>query len=98
LNFDRGELELVELGTFPDPQQAQMIQELLQNNGIVSSLRSDANAGVAFGAIPNRLLVSAADFQKARELFEVYFEGDQLGCKVEPKPADQCEVDPDVSN
>ena len=75
---ERGELELVDLGSFPNPMEAQMIQELLENNGIVSILQSDFNAGAGpFTASPNALLVKKADFQKARELFEQYFEGDQ---------------------
>ena len=40
-----GELELAGLGTFPDPMEAQMIQELLEKNGIISILQSDFNAG-----------------------------------------------------
>ena len=73
-----GELELVDLGTFPDPMEAQMIQELLEKNGIISILQSDFNAGAGtFTASPNALLVRKGDFLKARELYEQYFEGDQ---------------------
>ena len=74
---DRSALELVELGLFPDPLQAQMIQELLENNGIESVLQSDTYAGGAPGAIPNTLLVSKADLAQARELYEQYFEGNE---------------------
>lgn len=73
-----GELELVDLGTFPDPMEAQMIQELLEKNGIISILQSDFNAGAGtFTASPNALLVRKGDFLKARGLYEQYFEGDQ---------------------
>jgi hypothetical protein len=73
-----GELELVDLGSFPDPVEAQMIQELLEKNGIISILQSDFNAGAGtFTASPNALLVGKGDFLKARELYEQYFEGDQ---------------------
>jgi len=75
---DKSELELVEVGSFPDPLEAQMIQELLEHNGIVALLHSDANAGAAFGATSNTLLVSKADYPQARELYEQYFEG-QIG-------------------
>jgi hypothetical protein len=73
-----GELELVDLGSFPDPMEAQMIQELLEKNGIITILQSDFNAGAGtFTASPNALLVRKVDFPKARELYEQYFEGDQ---------------------
>jgi hypothetical protein len=90
---DHGELELVEVGTFPDPLQAQMFKELLEDNGIVSLLHSDANSGASSGAIPNTLLVSAADLPKAREIFEQYFEGDQPEQDPEQDIDDQGEVD-----
>jgi hypothetical protein len=90
---DRGELELIEVGTFPDPLQAQMIKELLEDNGIVSLLHSDANAGASPGGIPNTLLVRAAELPKARELFEQYFEGDHPEQDLEQDRDDQDEVD-----
>jgi hypothetical protein len=76
---ERDELELVELvASFPDPMEAQMIQELLEANGIVSILKSDFRAGAGtFTASPNALLVRKVDFRKGRELYERYFEGDQ---------------------
>lgn len=75
---DRSYLELVELASFPDPTQAQMIQELLKTNGIESVFQSDFNAGAgSFTASPNALLVRKVDFLKGREIFEQYFEGDQ---------------------
>ncbi len=93
-NYHQDELELVEMGTFPDPLQAQMIQELLEINGIVSLLHSDASAGAGFGAIPNTLLVSAADLSKARELFGQYFEGDQPELELDQDIDDQNEEEP----
>ena len=75
---DRSELELVELASFPDPMEAEMIQELLEANGIESILQSDFRAGTGtFTASPNALLVRKVDFPKGRELYEQYFEGDQ---------------------
>jgi hypothetical protein len=75
---DRSELELVELASFPDPMEAEMIQELLEANGIESILQSDFRAGTGtFTASPNALLVRKVDFTKGRELYEQYFEGDQ---------------------
>ena len=81
---DNGALELTELGNFPDPMAAQMFQELLESNGIVSVLQSDFNAGAGtYTASPNALLVSKNDFAKARELYEEYFEGDQARAELE---------------
>jgi len=58
---DIGELELVELSSFPNPMEAQMIQELLENNGIESILQSDFNAGAgSYTASPNALLLNSA--------------------------------------
>ena len=83
---DPGELELVELASFPDLMEAQMIQELLQNNGIESILQSDFNAGAGtYTASPNALLVRKSDFLRARELYEEYFERD----RVEPQVGEE---------
>ena len=88
---DRSELELVELASFPDPMEAEMIQELLEANGIESILQSDFRAGTGtFTASPNALLVRKVDFPKGRELYEQYFEGDQPEQDID----DQDEVDP----
>lgn len=88
---DRSELELVELASFPDPMQAQMIQELLEANGIESILKSDFNAGAGtYTASPNALLVSKVDFPKGRALYEQYFEGDQPEQEID----DRDEADP----
>lgn len=74
---DHSELELVVLASFPDPMQAQMIQELLEASGIESMFQSDFNTGAgAFTARPNTLMVRKADFPKWREIYEYYFEGD----------------------
>jgi hypothetical protein len=74
--LNRGRLDLVPLASFPDPMEAQMFQELLESNGIVSMLQSDFHAGAgAFTASPNAILVQVTDFPKGRELFEQYFEG-----------------------
>ncbi len=75
---DPTELELVELSSFPNPMEAQMIQELLEYSGIESILQSDFNAGAGpYTASPNALLVRKADFLRAREIYEEYFEGDR---------------------
>jgi hypothetical protein len=88
---DRGELELVQLASFPNLMEAQMIQELLEANGIESMLQSDFNAGAgSFTASPNAVLVRKIDYPKGYELYEQYFEGDQPEQDID----DQDEVDP----
>jgi hypothetical protein len=75
--FNRGKLELVPLGSYSVPMEAQMFQELLESNGIVSILQSDFNAGActSFTACPSAILVQKVDFPKGRELYEQYFDG-----------------------
>ncbi len=91
---DPGEHELVELSSFPDPMEAQMIQELLENNGIESVLQSDFNAGAGpFTASPNALLVRRTDFLKAREIFEEYFEGDRVDSEADKGSDETDETD-----
>ena len=51
-------VELVELATFPDHPEAEMIRELLEENGIVTVLMSDAGAGISPLSSPSTLLVS----------------------------------------
>ena len=75
---DRGELELVLLASFPNLMEAQMIQELLEANGIESMLQSDFNAGAGtYTASPNAILVREVDFPKGRELYGQYLGGDR---------------------
>lgn len=91
---DIGELELVELSSFPDPMEAQMIQELLENNGIESVLQSDFNAGAGpYTASPNALLVRKTDFLRAREIYEEYFEGDRVELSPEQESESTEETD-----
>ncbi len=82
-NRDRAELdetatELVELAEFPHASEAEMIQELLAGNGIRTVLRGDVDPiGVVSGAAPSTLLVERIDLEKARQLYEDYFAGDE---------------------
>ncbi len=91
---DPGELELVELSSFPDPMEAQMIQELLENNGIESILQSDFNAGAGpYTASPNALLVRKTEFLRAREIYEEYFEGDRADLQPDQNSDDTDDTD-----
>lgn len=70
-------LELVELASFPNYPEAEMIQEVLESNGIRTVLRGEADPiGVASGATPTTLLVEQRDSARAREIYDAYFAGD----------------------
>ncbi len=82
-------VELVELATFPNFSEAEMIQELLESNGIQSVLRGEADPiGLASGATPSTLLVKQADLPSAHQIYEDYFAGE-----VEEPPAGDEEPD-----
>jgi len=70
-------VELVELATFPDTPEAEMICELLGENGIATVLRSDASIISPLLGFPTTLLVSREDEGRARALYEEYFAGDE---------------------
>ena len=72
-------LELVELAGFPNYSEAEMIKELLEGNGIRTVLRGEADPiGVASGATPTTLLVEERDMERAREIYEAYFAGEEV--------------------
>jgi len=67
---------LVELSSFATVSEAEMVQELLESNGIRTVLRGEADPiGVTSGANPTTLLVSENDFARARDLFGAFFAG-----------------------
>ena len=75
-NTGDGDFELAELSSFATVSEAEMVQELLESNGIKTVLRGQADPiGVTSGADPTTLLVSENDFARARELFEAFFAG-----------------------
>ncbi len=74
---DQEEVELVELASFPNAPEAEMIQELLEGNGIRTIIRGDADPiGATSGAEPATLLVDKRDMARARELYDAYFAGE----------------------
>ncbi len=74
---DTGGLELVELAEFSNVSEAEMIKELLEQNGIRAVLRGEIDPiGAASGAEPTTLLIEERDFPQAHELYEAYFAGD----------------------
>jgi hypothetical protein len=75
--FHQAEVELVELATFPNSSEAEMIQELLEDNDISTVLRGDVDPlGLASGAESITLLVEEADLVEAQKLYEDYFAGE----------------------
>jgi hypothetical protein len=75
--LEPGGLELVELATFPDVAEAEMIKELLEQNGIRTVLRGEVDPiGVVSGAEPTTLLVEERDLAHAQEIHEAFFAGD----------------------
>ncbi len=69
--------KLVELASFPNVSEAEMIQELLESNGIATDLRGEVDPiGVTSGAQPTTLLVVDKDLERAREIYDAYFAGE----------------------
>ena len=71
-------IEMVELATFPDCPEAEMIRELLEENGIATVLMSDAGVGIAPAGFPCTLLVRREEVERARSLHQEYFAGDEI--------------------
>jgi hypothetical protein len=70
-------LELVELVELTNVSQAEMINELLGNNGIKTILRGEVDPiGIASRAEATTILVQKKDFAYAQELYEAYFAGE----------------------
>ncbi len=69
---------LVELATFHTVSEADMVQELLESNGITSVLHGENDPiGAMSGAEPIILLVEKRDLPGATELYQAYFSGSQ---------------------
>jgi hypothetical protein len=80
------ESEFVTLAYFSNAAEAGMVCELLRNNGVTASLQ-----GANFGALEPlplvggfseiHLLVPAAEFDRAREIYHAYFESEEASLK-----------------
>jgi len=82
---DEEGIQLVELASFPNVAEAEMIREILEGNGIRTVQRGEIDPiGVASGAEPTTLLVEQKDLNRAQEIYRVYFAGEQLS---EEKPS-----------
>ncbi len=71
-----GGFGFVELAEFTNVSEAEMIQELLEKNGVRTVLRGEIDPiGVASGAAPTALLVEERDLLRGRELYDAYYAG-----------------------
>ncbi len=78
--------DFVTLAYFPNAAEAGMVCELLQNNGVNASLQ-----GANFGALEPlpmvggfseiQLLVPAAEFDRAQEIYNAFFESEGSSLK-----------------
>jgi hypothetical protein len=74
--------ELVVLATFKTVAEADMVQELLENNGILSVIHGQTDPiGAAGRAEPISLSVESKDAATAQELYEAFFAGDETAEK-----------------
>ena len=89
-------VELVELATFPDHPEAEMIRELLEENGIVTVLMSDAGAGISPWSSPSMLLISRDEVERARAFYQEYFAGDEI-VEASEQEDDEQEMKGDIS-
>jgi hypothetical protein len=91
---DNSALDLVELATFQNSSEAQMIRELLEENDINAVLRGPLySLGYTVGLDIISLLVKESDLPEATRLYEDYFAGIK---EEEPEQAsDAPKADPD---
>lgn len=69
--------DLVQLATFHTVAEADMVQELLETNGITAVLHGETDPIAAVsGAEPIALMVGRQDLANAQELFEAFFSGE----------------------
>jgi len=89
-NSEAGEQdnELVLLANFHTVAEANMVQELLETNGIACVMHGETDPiGTRSGAEPISLLVEKQDSASASELYEAYFAGDAV-VQEDSRPAE----------
>jgi len=73
---DEAGIELVDLATFSNVSEAEMIKEILEKNEIRTIQKGEVDPiGITSGAAPVTLLVEERYLRRARELYETYFAG-----------------------
>lgn len=84
LQDDIAGTELVELAEFSNVAEAELVRELLEENGIQIIQRGESDPiGIASGAEPVSLLVEKRQLSRARELYDAYFAGNDTAAPQE---------------
>lgn len=75
---DTSAAKMVELRSFANTAEAEMVQEVLEQNGVRALLQGEVSTGTLFPtpATAVNLLVDERDFARARELVDAYFEAE----------------------
>jgi hypothetical protein len=72
-------LVLVELAGFTNVSEAEMIQELLEQNDIKTAVSGEVDPiGIASRAEATRLFVEKKNLLQAQEIYKAYFSGDAM--------------------
>jgi hypothetical protein len=91
---DTASVELVELAAFPNASEADMIQELLEDNGIDTVLRGDVDPlGIAEGNAGITLLVNRTDLEEAERIYNGFFAGEVEGGQQPPEEEEEEDSD-----
>jgi hypothetical protein len=80
-----GEPELLELAKFQTMAEADLLKELLESNGIQTVVRGDT-VPIGWFELPT-ILVEKKQFEKATELYDMYFAGESA--EIESADADE---------
>jgi hypothetical protein len=74
---DSADLALTELARFSNVSEAEMIQELIESNGIATVLKGEIDPiGIASKAERTALMVEKKDWARAQEIYQAYFAGE----------------------
>ena len=76
-------IELVNLATFFNVSEAEMVKEILEKNGIRTVQKGEVDPiGITSGAAPVALLVEERYLPRARRFYEAYFAGTDIAESV----------------
>ena len=88
---DLSSASMVVLRSFDNAAEAEMVQEVLEQNDLRSLLQGDVSSGTVFPTPVTsvNLLVDERDLERARELVDAYFEAEiieeEIGDEAEPE-------------
>jgi hypothetical protein len=98
---DHSEARFVPLHNIGSPAEAEMVADILQQNGVRAAVQSggaDAFSPLLSSASPGALvLVDERDFDRARELYESFFGGDTTPLTGATQEAEEEESDESVN-